>query len=71
MWIYPAHLGILISGGLRPITPCPPPLLGRRAIIAIMRSGSRGPDCRNFCFSHALVLIVSSIVELQVGCSRG
>ena len=71
MCIYPAHLGILIPGGLRPIAPCPPPLLRRRAVIAILRSGSRGPDCRNFRFSHALVLTVGSTAELLVGCSRG
>ena len=40
MLIYPARLGILISGGLRPIAPCPPPFLGRRVVISIMRSGS-------------------------------
>ena len=71
MWIYPARLGILIPRGLRPIAPCPPPLLGRRAVIAIMRFGSRGPDCRSFHFSHAPVLTVGSTAELLVGCSRG
>ena len=71
MWIYPARLGILILGGLQPIAPCPPPLLGRRAVIAILRFGSRGPDCRNFRFSHASVLTVSSIAELLVSCSEG
>ena len=71
MWIYPARLGILILEGLWPITPCPPPLLGRQAVIAILRCGSRGPDCRNFRFSHAPVLTVGSIVELLVGCSGG
>ena len=40
MWIYPAHLGILIPGGLRPIAPCLLPLLRRRAVIAILRSES-------------------------------
>ena len=40
MWIYLARLGILIPGGLRPIAPCPSPLLRRRAVIAIMRLGS-------------------------------
>ena len=69
MWIYPARLGILIPGGLRPIAPCPPPLLGRRTVITILRSGSRGSDCRNFHFSHAPVLIVSSNAELLVGYS--
>ena len=69
MWIYPALLGILIPGGLRPIAPCPPPLLGRRAVIAILRSGSQGPNCRSFRFSHAPVLIVGSTTELLVGCS--
>ena len=38
MWIYQARLGILIPRGLRPIAPCTPPFLGRRAVIAIMRS---------------------------------
>ena len=71
MWIYPARLGILISGGLRPIAPCPPSLLGRRAVIAIMRSGSRGSDCRSFRFSHAPVLTIGSTVKLLVGCSGG
>ena len=61
MWIYPARLGILIPRGLRPIAPCPPPLLGQRAVIAILRSVSRGPDYRSFCFSHSLVLIVGSM----------
>ena len=71
MWIYLARLGILILGGLRPIAPCLPPLLGRLAVIAILRSGSRGPDCRSFRFSHAFVLTVGSTAELLVGCSRG
>ena len=71
MWIYPTRLGILILGGLRPIAPCPPPLLGRRAVISILRFRSRGPDCRNIRFSHAFVLTVSSIVELLVSCSEG
>ena len=31
-------------------------LLGRRVVIVILRYGSRGPDCRSFCFSHAPVL---------------
>ena len=52
MWIYPARLGILIPGGLRPIALCPLPLLGRRAVIAILRSGSRGLDYRSSHFSH-------------------
>ena len=71
MWIYPAHLGILIPGGLRPIAPCPPSLLGRRAVIAIPRYESRGPDCRSFHFSHAPLLTVGSTAELLVGCSGG
>ena len=71
MWIYPARLGILIPGGLRLIAPCPPPLLGRQAVIAILRSGSRGPGCRSFCFSHVPVLTVGSTAELLVGCSGG
>ena len=49
----------------------PPPLLGWRVVIAILRSRSRGPDCRSFFFSHALVLTVGSTAELLVGCSRG
>ena len=60
MWIYPARLGILIPRGLWPIAPCPPPLLRRRVVIAIMRFGSRGSDCRSFRFSHAYLLIVGS-----------
>ena len=71
MWIYPTRLGTLILGGLRSIAPCPPPLLGRQAIIAILRSGSRGPDCRSFRFSHAPVLTVGRTAELLVGCSGG
>ena len=59
------------SRGLRPISPCLPLSLGRRAIIAILRSKSRGPDCRSFRSSHAPVLTVGSIVELLVGCSLG
>ena len=39
MWIYSVCLGILILGGLRPIDPCSTTLPGRRAIIAILRSG--------------------------------
>ena len=50
MWIYPDRLGILIPGGLRPIAPYPPPFLGRRVIIDILRFESRGPDCRSFSF---------------------
>ena len=57
--------------GLLPIAHCPPPLLGQRAVIAILRSGSRGPDCRSFRFSHAPVLTVGSTAELLVGCSGG
>ena len=71
MWIYPGHLGILIPGGLRLIAPCPPPLLGRQAVIAILRSGSRGTNYRSFRFSHAPVLTVSSTVKLLVGYSGG
>ena len=63
MWLYPARLGILIPGGLRPIALYPPPLLGQRAVIAIMRSGSRGLDCRSFRFSHALLLTVGSTTD--------
>ena len=69
MWIYPACLGILIPGGLRAIAPCPPPSLGRRAVIAILKSGPQQSDCRGFCFSPALVLIIGSTIELLVGCS--
>ena len=32
---------------------------------------SRGPDCRSFRFSHALVVTVGSTIELLVGCSGG
>ena len=71
MWIYPTRLGILILGGLRPIVPCPLPLLGRRAVIAILRTGSQGPNCRSFRFSHTLVLTIGSTTELLVGCLRG
>ena len=71
MWIYPARLGILFLGGLRPIAPCPPPLLGWQAVIDILRSGSRRPDCRSFCFSHAFVLTVGITAKLLVSCSRG
>ena len=71
MCIYPGRLGILIPGGLRLIPPHPLPLLGRQAVIAILRSGSRGPNCRSFRFSHAPLLTVGSTVELLVGCSGG
>ena len=71
MWFYPVCLGMLIPGGLRKIAPCPSPLLGRRVVIAILRSGSRGLDCRSFRFSHAIVLTVGSTIELLVGCSGG
>ena len=67
MWIYPARLDILIPGGLRPIAPYPPPTLGRRAVISILKLGSRGPDCRSFCFSHAPALIIGSTIGLLVG----
>ena len=69
MWIYPTSPNILISGGLQPITLCPPPLLGRRAVISILRYGSREPDCRSLCFSHAPALIIGSTTRLLVGCS--
>ena len=71
MWIYSASLGILILGGLRPIAPCPLPSLGRQAVIAIMRSRLRGPNCRSFSFSHAPTLTIGSITGLLVGCSEG
>ena len=70
MWIYPACLGILIPGGLRPISPCPPSLHGRRAVTTILRLGLRGPDCRSFLFSPAPTLIIGSTTGLLVGCSR-
>ena len=63
MWFYPFYLGTLIPWGLRPIAPCPSPLLVRRAVIAILRSRSRGPDCRSFRFSHALVLTVVALLS--------
>ena len=68
MWIYSARLGILILGGLWLIAPCPPLLLGRRTVIAILRSGSRGPCCRSFHFSHVLILTIGSTAELLIGC---
>ena len=71
MWFYPVCLGTLIPGGLLQIAPCSSPLLGRLAVIAILRSGSRGLDCRSFHFSHAPVLTVGNTIELLVGCSRG
>ena len=71
MWIYSALQGILILRGLRLIAPCLPPEPGRRAIIDIMRLGSRGPYRRSFHFSHTLVLKIGSIVGLLVGCSGG
>ena len=71
MWIYPARLGILITGGLQPITPCPLPLPGWRAVIAIPRSKLRGSDCWSFRFSHACTLTVDRTVGQLVGCSRG
>ena len=46
---------------------CLPPSLRRRAVIDILRSGSRGLDCKSFCSSHAPVLTIGSIVELLVG----
>ena len=71
MWIYPTPLGILIPRGLRSIAPCPPPLIRRRVAIPILRSGTRGSDCRSFRFSQAPVLTVGSTVELLVGCLGG
>ena len=71
MWIYPTHVGILIPGGLRPIAPYPPPLLGRRAVISILRFGFRGLDCRSFHFSFAPVLTVGSTAKMVVGCLGG
>ena len=71
MWIYPALLGILILGGLRPIAPCLLPSLRRQAVITILRSGFRGSDCRSFRSFHAPVLTVGSTAELLVGYSRG
>ena len=50
MWIYLARLGILISGDLRPIDPCPPPSLRWRAVIAILQPGLQGPDIGAFVF---------------------
>ena len=37
------------------------------AIIAIMRLGSRGQDCRSFLFSHAPALTIGSTVGILVG----
>ena len=71
MWIYLACLGILIPGGLRPIAPCPLPFLGRQVVLAIMRSRSRGPNCRSFRFSYPPVLTVGNTIELLVGCLGG
>ena len=70
MWIYPARLGILILEGLQSITPYPPPLLGRRAVIVILRSGSRRPGCKSFLFFDVPVLTIGSTAELLVGCKR-
>ena len=50
MWIYQAHLGVLVPRGLRPISPCPPPLPKQQTIIAILRSRLRGPDYKSFRF---------------------
>ena len=69
MWIYPTRLGILIPKGLWLIAPCPPPPLGQQAVITILRSGSQGPDCKSFHFSHAPALTIGSTVGLLVGCS--
>ena len=71
MWIYLGRIGILIPGGLLPIAFCPPPSLGRRAVIAILRPVSQGPDCRSFRFSHASTLTIGSTIGLLVGCSGG
>ena len=71
MWIYLARPDILIPGGLRLITPCPSPLLGRRAVIDILRSESREPDCKSLRFTHTLVLTIGSTIGLLVGCSGG
>ena len=71
MWTYPARLNILILGGLRPIAPCPLPLPGWRAVVAILRSRLRGSDYRSFFFSHAPTLTIGSTTELLAGCSRG
>ena len=71
MCIYPARLGILIPGGLWPIAPCPPTLPRRRVVIAILRSGTRGPDYRSFSLSYAPVLTICRTTELLVGRSRG
>ena len=68
MWIYPARLEILISGGLRPIAPYLPPSLRWQAVIAILRSGSRGLDCRSFRSSQSPDMEVGSTVKLLVGC---
>ena len=65
MWIYPARLGIWIPGGLRPIAPCLPPLLGRRAVIVILRSRSRGSDCRSIHSSHAPILTGGSTADVR------
>ena len=71
MWIYLAHLGILIPWGLQPTAPCPPPLLGQRAVIVILRSRPQGPSCRSFCFSHAPILTIGNTLELLVSYSGG
>ena len=71
MWIYPVRLGILILGGLRLISPCPKTLPGRQAIIAILRSGPQGSNCRSFLFCRVPVLTVCSTTELLDGYSRG
>ena len=56
-------------GGLWSIAPFPTPFLGQRAVIAILRSRSRGLDCRNFRFSHAPIMTVGRTTELLVCCS--
>ena len=37
----------------------------------IMRLGSRGSNCRGFCFSHAPTLTIGSLAGLLVGCLGG
>ena len=71
MWIYPAHLGILILRGLWPIAPFPSSSLRQRAVIAILRPRSRGLDCGSFRFSHTPALTLCSTTGLLVGCSGG
>ena len=70
MWIYPAQPRTLILGGQQPIAPCLPFAPGRRSVVAILRLGSRGPDCGTYHFSHAPTLTIGSNVGLLVGCSE-